>query len=855
MALQLAQSDPRRAYGLALHVLEETSVPVELRCVALRAAALAALQLERPNEARRFVAEGIRLAGPAGLRRHAAELRATSALLWFQAEKPGRAFAELDEALAAEPEAPSEAVAALRGQRAYLCFRLGLYEEGLAESGAALAALDRLPIGAAATLRARVLSNRALAHLYRGDYPAALKDLRPAFELNSRAGADVLSAQVVHNMAFAATRLGEITLALSLYDDALSRYVGLGLPLHQLVADRAELFMTARLLPEARRAAAEAADAFERAGLTAESAEARLTLAEACLAERDLAGALRAASEAEAAFARQGREPWAVLAADMAERVARLAEPGGRPLDLAESAARSYRRLEAAGWLVAALSARVEAARFGLAAGRPDLVRAATAGPLLGGELRGTPRPPLESVLIWHAKALALAGAGRRRAALRALERALGLAGSHVAELRATTGQPGHAATVATIVESALGLVLEGGEAAEVLAWAERGRAAARGEPAALASPQLLSERLAAVPGCALVEFVQHGGELFAVAAGRGSPALSRLGSARPLEGAAAALHLAAGELARPGGSPATRRSMAGLLRRAAGRLDAALGGVLADLASEVAGPTSHLTVVPAGPLHAVPWGLLPSLHGLVVSAATSALGSGAGGGSGPPPRGNVLLVAGPGLKAAEAEALSLAACWEGRRPVSLLVGAAASRRAVLAALRSAEVVHLAVHGRFRADNPLLSTFSLADGELSLFDMAGVLPRPRAVVLSACDAGRVVSYHGEELAGPPPALLCFGAGSVVAPLAPLGDEAAAGVAEPLHRRLAAGQAAPVALALLQEGAGSPLLLEDDELAAGGERAAVALAASLLVCYAAASVLPGKTPGMLGESSS
>ncbi len=432
VALRLAESDPRQARWLALTLLGRGAIEDQARCTAFRAAALACIQLGELDEARQQVTAGLAIASSTPLPRQLGELQATSALLWFHAELPDRALNELDAALdgleardTLDRETALEAAAPLYGQRAHLLFRLGRYEEGLADTDRALATLSGSRAGGTETIEARVLSNRAIAHIYRGCYAPAMVDLARALDLHSDAGAELLVAQVLHNLGFVATRLGDVPLALRRFDEALVAYVRLGLPTHQLMVDRCELLTMARLIPEARRAAAEAADALEKAGLAADAADARLSLAEACMADQDLPAAVEAAAEAELAFERQGRHAWAVLARDVQERVHRagLAEP----LTVHASASRSVAALEGAGWHLGALDGRVAAARAALAAGRSDLARAALQDIAAGaGTGTGAVEPPVaERVLRMHAAALERLAIGQPGAALDALRQGL----------------------------------------------------------------------------------------------------------------------------------------------------------------------------------------------------------------------------------------------------------------------------------------------------------------------------------------------------------------------------------------------------------------------------------------------
>jgi CHAT domain-containing protein len=86
---------------------------------------------------------------------------------------------------------------------------------------------------------------------------------------------------------------------------------------------------------------------------------------------------------------------------------------------------------------------------------------------------------------------------------------------------------------------------------------------------------------------------------------------------------------------------------------------------------------------------------------------------------------------------------------------------------------RDFDVIHLAVHGKFNAVEPMLSHLSLAagggdDGRLTAAEMFGLpLDKARLVVLSACETGRAEATHGNEILGMLRALMYAGAGTLV----------------------------------------------------------------------------------------
>jgi CHAT domain-containing protein len=132
---------------------------------------------------------------------------------------------------------------------------------------------------------------------------------------------------------------------------------------------------------------------------------------------------------------------------------------------------------------------------------------------------------------------------------------------------------------------------------------------------------------------------------------------------------------------------------------------------------------------------------------------------------------GRLLAVADPGIPAASGEITAIAKQFPASSKV--VIDDLARETDVKAWVRDYDVIHLAVHGKFDAAEPMLSYLSLArgggdDGRLSAAEMFGLpLARSRVVVLSACETGRAEATHGNEILGMVRALLFSGAGTLV----------------------------------------------------------------------------------------
>lgn len=129
------------------------------------------------------------------------------------------------------------------------------------------------------------------------------------------------------------------------------------------------------------------------------------------------------------------------------------------------------------------------------------------------------------------------------------------------------------------------------------------------------------------------------------------------------------------------------------------------------------------------------------------------------------------------------------------------LLGAAATKSAVLARLSDATLIHLATHAAFDSANPLESGIILADGVLTAREVLQYRLQADLLVLSACESGQVGILGGEELAGLSQAFLQAGVRSVLVSLWPVDDLATTALILTFFRKIQGG--ADKALALRQ----------------------------------------------------
>jgi tetratricopeptide (TPR) repeat protein len=856
-ALELVDADPAGARAFAQQALlggdgAETSRGE-------RVLGMVAMRNDDYLSALRHLRRAVRIGERAGAAHHAAEARMTLSLALAHSGSTDRALVELDRAGGV---LTGVSAARLQMQRALILQRLGRLDESLEAYRVALPVLRRANDR---EVESRLLCDRSVAHVYRGDLVSAAADLARSEQLCLELGHRLRLAIVRQNLGWVAAQRGDIPQALEYYDQAAELYRAHGTLPAVLYRDRCEALLSVCLASEARREAERAVAGLTSAHMHADLAEARLMLAESALAERDVETAAEAARLALREFRRQRRARWEALARYVALKADWLDErPSGR---LLAAAVRTSDALASAGWTIAACDARLMAARAALR--RRDFERAEN---LLAEARRVRRRAPAEvRARAWHAEALWRLVGGDRPGAERALRAGMRVIDEHRAligarELR--THVSGHAVELA-----ALGLrtALAGGRPRHVLAWAERSRAgsllvrpARPPDDAALAADldelrriageheratlggrdtrasALLQRRLeesirdrmrrsagtgtrsaagapsaralaAALDDRALVEFVQLDGALHAVTLAAGKASLHAVGPLAPIERELAGLRFALNRLAAGRASAASRAAARRVVHEGSAALDRALlGPVLGSVCER------ELVVVPTGTLHALPWALLPSCRGRPLVVAPSArLWYEAAQQPHGVEDGDAVFVAGPGLPHAAAEASALAASYERSR---LLKGHAARVARVSASLDGASLAHVAAHGRFRADNPLFSSLLLADGPLTVYDLERLSSTPRLLILSACDSGLSAVHPGDELMGLAAAFLTLGTRSIVASLIAAPDNETKLLMLSLHRRLRAGAPPRVALAAAQE-----------RIAAGGETGLAAAA--------------------------
>jgi tetratricopeptide (TPR) repeat protein len=839
--LALALSRPTEALATALDVLARQPSPLAAS-TAHQAAGIVLRDFGDIQEAvthLRSAARSARRAGDAG---READVHASLGVALVMAGQPRRGLALLDTVVQG-----SGGVAAARHlvRRAHVLWLLGRNAEALDDARRAVVLLRR---SGELVWLARAYNHRAMAHLATGAIDLADRDYARCEALYAQTGQQLEFASVRQERGAAAFARGDLPTALAHFEDAQHRVDELGVFEPELSVNTCAVLLAAGLsrdaLAEADRAVARIeglrGSATRRAELLHSAALAAYQAGEPDIAERRCLDALRL-------FRRQHRPRWAARTELVLLQCRFAREDRSAPL-----LRRARRVASELGELSPehAVDARLLAGQLALARDRLDEARSqlrAAAPAHHKGPRTGT------RAAAWLAQATLCHLDGRWRAmlsacdhGLRSLDLSLQTVGSTELRVLATAQR-------AELVRMALRCAVRRDDPQLFLAWSERGRATVLAVPpvhpqrdgrlvADLAALRSLARRLetgdhaehatailhrerrrleAAVrqhvlqtPGTAvgemdpfrggelldrldgadLVELTDVDGQLYAVVAGRGMLRLHHVG---PTARADFSLAHTLFALRRQ----ATRRNDRHPLDLDAisARLEADLLGRAVALLHD--GP---VVVVPTGRLHAVPWGLLPSLRERPITVVPSAATWLRARRTVPPSGARVVLVGGPQLSTGAEEVRRLAQQYP--EAVVLADGTATAER-VMSALDGAWLAHIAAHGTFRADSPFFSALQLDDGPLTVYDLERLGRAPHRVVLSSCNSAVGAPSGDDELIGLVSVLISLGSAGVVASVVPVDDLATVPFMLALHGELRGGSSLPQALQLARRAVG------------------------------------------------
>ena len=135
--------------------------------------------------------------------------------------------------------------------------------------------------------------------------------------------------------------------------------------------------------------------------------------------------------------------------------------------------------------------------------------------------------------------------------------------------------------------------------------------------------------------------------------------------------------------------------------------------------------------------------------------------------------------------------------------PAKSFVGAKAGVSAFSKAAPTCDLIHIACHGHFRAENPMFSSLHLADGWITVNDVCSRRLEAELVTLSACETGLSRISAGEEILGLARGFLTAGAGSLVVSLWSVNDDAASRLMVTFYTELQRGKSIAASLRTAQ----------------------------------------------------
>lgn len=827
--LQLVFAAPNEAMRQARAVLADSPSPLDAS-IAHQAIGIVQRDFGDLTSALTELRQALAMARRSGSTEREADVLATFGIALVHNGRTRRGLAALDRAVALSAGRHG---ARVRFRRAGALWVLGRHRDALVDLRAAVLVLrrakDTVWLGRALTLRGQV-------HLAFGAVERAIADFTEAERLFAETDQEHDSAIAVQNLGLTAFRSGDLPTALTSFEHADRRFRRLNTPMPELVADRCAVLLAAGLPNEALlEADAAIAEVTNRNGQTTRRAELLLVAGRAALAAKKPRAALDRASEAVRLFTAQRREWWRQHARLLALQARFATEPGeAGQLAQARETARGLGSLHAPDQI----QANLLAGRVALAMGKPMTARnhlKAAANARRGGTA-------ITRAAGWLAQALLADADDNSRLVLSACRHGLNVLDGHrltlgASELRARATDHG-----AELAELALRTCLRRGRTRQLLMWSERWRATVCAVPAVRPPAEVLHDLATLRATTSRLDEALVNGMPTGVLATRSKRLERRIrDQLRRQPGTGDALHTTTHGIVRPlldelgadrlaaivaingdlhvltCGGGRVRRTPAGkvavaarhletacwLLRRLAygvtpvlaERLLARLEIVGRQLEDNLLGEAATqlgdgpVVIVPPGRFHAVPWALLPCLRNRVHSVAPSATAWVNARRAPRPAKDTVVLVRGPGLASGGGEVPHLAAAYPSAR---VLENEAATAPAVLSAIDGSSLVHLAAHGRFRADSPMFSSIRLADGPLTVYDFQQLHRTPYRIVLPSCDSGAVQPVGADELLGLTAALLPLGTAGIVATIVPVNDSATVSVMRAMHTALSAG---------------------------------------------------------------
>ncbi len=584
----------------------------------------------------------------------------------------------------------------------------------------------------------------------------AFDHFREAREIYLDLGLDLLAVLTRSNMGYAATRTGNLVAAIELLDTAKEELRAHGEPYIETELDHAEALMLLGRRTEALDRTAAALRSLQSSGASADRAELLVALAMALFAIGHGDVAERSLATADRLFEEQGRASWRHVVT-----LRRLQATSDTGTDVVADALRVGDQLRDVGLDAEAMDADLLAVARGWP--RADV---RLDGPLE--RLRSLERDDLRRVYADAVSALLDddpdgACAIVRRAITQAARETIGAPTLEVrialAQLREGITHVGvHAARRADDPATIVWIV----SALQQLALRPAGSKAAAAVSDGQTHPAIDLAREPHSAGAQVIVLLDDGTDLVCVRADGASMSFVRTPQRSIVldlvDRHDAVLREALGSDQSP---------VQGLLDSTAAALRAHLSWLDGD------GP---LSLAVTGELARAPWTSLAARPVRIVAELAP--------GAVPAPA--TTMVVGPGLHTQDEEVAELQAVLG-----ELLRVADGSPLDAIAAAEGA-TLHLSCHGHHDVDNPMLSTYELADGTVSALEIEALDAAPVLVVAAACRAA-AAQPAGVSTLGLPTAWLAAGASTVVASTYTIPDDmrTVAAVAR-IHAELAAG---------------------------------------------------------------
>jgi len=832
--LALALSRPPEALAAAREVLAQHP-PAAQAAVAHQAAGVVFRDFGDIGKAIEEFKNARRFARKAGDLDRESDIAASLGAALVLAGQARRGLSVLDSLLERSHGVPAGRILIRRAGVSYL---LGRNAEAMRD---AQAAVDLLTDAGDLVWEARALHWRAAVYLAMGDIQRADQDYARVEGLWAECGQQLEYAYAREERGLAAHARGDLPTALAHLDHAQTLLDQLGVFHAEFFVNKCTVLLAAGLGRDALSDVDAAVARIEREhGSATRRAELVFSSALAAAATADWGLARDRSAEALRLFRRQQR-PWWAARAELTLLQCRFGEDGDRAAALLPPARRVTARLDPMDY-TRAIDAHLLTGRIALAAGRRD-----EAARHLRTAANARHRGLLRTRSVgWLAQATWAEAEQRWRGMLSACDRGLALLDLHLQTLGATELRTLATVNGAQLADMALRHAVRRADPRLFLEWSERWRgtvlritpvrpsadsdlvadlAALRNVAARVdssrdsraAAPALERERrrletvvrqrvlrtpavgtaqaesfrtadlLGELDDTDLIELTDINGQLHAVVV---SGRRLRLVHVGPTSAAVHALAHTLFALRREGTGRGTHRLDLAEIGR---RLEVNLLGESVRLLR--GGP---LVVVPTGKLHAVPWGLLPSLRERATAVTPSASAWLRARRAPRPEEDQVVLVGGPRLATGDAEVRHLVKRYP---DAMVLADGEATADRVMAAMDGAWLVHMAAHGTFRGDSPLFSAIELDDGPLTVYDLERLKRAPYRVILSSCSSAVGVAVGADELLGLVSALISLGSAGVVASVVPVNDPATVPLMTALHDHLRAGSDLAGALTL------------------------------------------------------